>query len=331
MKPPERARLKPALFISCNVLFTVCFLMSLVILPGDASAQMRSYFQKKHLLYGSIEFDYEQVWGERVSEFREFSQNYNLGLKSFILDPRLINYDTSVTFIRQKDNRDNASSLTGLNFNINFLETPPRKWSGYRRYIPGPVTLRYSDYSNDYDYRNYGIGVIYAISEEQQKRIKGKKDKKDEKPAIPIPTIYFDYDNTYYSSGAYENISDLYSLRATLGRDYYNYEFTYEDFSQGGTTESRRKTVTFSPDYTLYDKATRRRIDINNFIKKEELDGSEQFFLSSNINLRKPVNKDTLYLAAGAEYTSSSVLGQTTERYSTLASGSYTKVYSPGL
>jgi len=308
----------------------LCVTLGLLIPSDDSSAQMRSYFQKRHLLYGSVEFDYEQVWGEDVSEFREFSQNYSLGLRSYIIDPRLVNYNTSVSYTRQKDSEENASSLKGFDFNMNFLETPPRKWYGFRKYIPGPITLRYSDYANDYSYRNYGIGIIYSIPEEQIKRGPAKKDKK-EAITIPLPTIFFDYDKSEYSSGNYINISDLYSLRAILSRNSYHYQFTYEDYTQSGTAESNRTTLTLRPDYSFYDKETQQKTDFNNFIKIEELDRSKQLFLSSSVSLHKPVNKDTLYFSGGAEYTSVEIAEESAEHYLTRASGAYTKVFSPKL
>ncbi len=318
-----------------TILFIVCFLISLLISPTDSSAQMRTFFQKRHFLYGSLELDYDERWGKNVVDFKEVSQNYTLGFRSYILDPRLINYNTLLSFTRKRDDQENASSLTGLNFNMNILETPPRRWSGFRKYIPGPLMLRYSDYSNDYNYRSYGIGLIYSIPEEQLKiSAKGKKDKKDktEKDSImPIPTMYFDYDKTTYDTGNYNSITDLYNFRATLRRNNYNYEFNYENFAQTGTSESNRSTMRFSPDYSFYDKETKKRIDINNYIKIEKLDETKQFFLASNLSLRKPIDNDTLNLSGGIEYTNSVTNTERHERYHTMGSGSYTKVFSTRL
>lgn len=315
-----------------TTLFIVCFLISLFVPPTDSWAQMRSFLQKRHFLYGSLELDYEDRWGENVVDFKEVSQHYTLGFRSYILDPRLINYNTLLSFTRKKDNQENASSLTGLNFNMNILETPPRRWSGFRKYIPGPLMLRYSDYSNDYNYRSYGVGLIYSIPEEQLKRsAKDKKDKTEKDSVIPLPVIYFDYDKTEYETGNYKSITDLYSLRATLRKSNYDYEFNYENFAQTGTSESNRSTIRFSPDYSFYDKETKRRIDINNYLRIEELDESEQFSLASNLSLRKPIDKDMINLSGRVEYTNSIANAERNESYNTSGSGSYTKVFSPKL
>ncbi len=329
MNSPERNKPDIAFVIHWKHLLIICFFLIFLIPSDDPSAQMRSYFQKRHFLYGSFEFDYEQQWGERVSEIREFTQNYNLGFRSFLIDPRLVNYNTSLTFTREKGN-EKTSSLTGLDFNINILETPPRQWSGFRRYIPGPLMLRYSSYANDYDYKSYGIGLIYSIPEEQQRtQSKDKKDKKEKDFIIPLPIVYFDYDKTEYSTSNYKNISDLYSLRATLRRNYYDYEFTYENFAQTGTLESQRTTYTLSPDYTFYDKETKRRIDINNHIKMEDTDTTKQFFLSSNITMHKPINKNLLYLNGRVVYSNLTSNQERAASYSSALGGSYTKVFSP--
>jgi len=307
------------------------FTISMLFYPIDSSAQMSgTFFAKRHILYGSIELTYNRQWLNDNPLPKEFGQNYTLGLRSYIIDPRLISLDTTGIFTRTSSNEGSISSLTGINFNLSFLNTPPRKWKGFRRYIPGPIMLRYSNYNNDYNISNYGASITYSIPEARPKATKEKDEKKekDKKMGIPFPKLYFDYDKYNYSSKNYDAISDLYSLRAVLSKQSYNYDLLYENFDQRGTTNLKKNSLTLRPNYTFYSKETGRKIDFNNFLKIEEIDDTDKFLLRSSLRWYKPFKRDRLLLSGQGTYLSSLTKTDKDESYTVSTLGSYTKALS---
>lgn len=300
------------------------FLLSFSI--EDSSAQMaRGPSPKRHILYGSIELSYEQRWTEDDSDSTEFSQNYHIGLRSFIIDPRLINFNTSVTLASTTSNVADDSTLNGINLNINLLETPPRRWRGVRRFIPGPIMLSYSNFSNTYDFTHYGIRLIYSLPEILKETNKNAK----KKGGIPLPIVYFDYDKNEYEFEDYKSTTDLYSLRAILNRKDYSHTLHYEHLDQEGTTDFERDVLTLRSNYRFYDGKTKKKTDVDILFKLQEIGDRDQLSFSSNLKWRKPFKKDTLFLWGGVDYSRSSWEEETNESYTTSVSGSYTKTFSP--
>ncbi|MBI4653486.1 MAG: hypothetical protein HY752_00565 [Nitrospirae bacterium] len=287
---------------------------------------MRAISPRKHTLYGSIELNYERLWSEDNPASTELGQNYNLGLKSFIIDPRLINFDTSGVLTESTSNTGDTSTLKGLSLNINLLETPPRKWKGARSYLPSPIMLRYSNYSNDYNSANYGVSLIYSIPEELLKNI-GKK--KEDKKETTLPTIYFDYDKNDFESEGYKNITNLYSLRTTLRKTHYSHTFHYEHLDQRGTTNFEGSTLTLRSDYSFFEKKTKKKIDIDSFLKIQMIDDKDQLFWGGDLKWYKPLDKDALSFSGGVDYSHSSRGEEKSESYINSISGSYTKTFSP--
>jgi len=306
------------------------FLISLFLFlsfPSEYSfaGMMSTPSPKRHILYGSIELNYEQRWTEDNPASTKFGQNYKLGLRSFIIDPRLINFNTSVILTSATTNLGDDSRLKGINLNINLLETPPRKWGGVRRFIPGPIMLSYSNFSNAYNSTHYGIRLIYSLPEILKKTDKNAK----KKGGIPLPTIYFDYDKNEYEFEHYKNTTDLYSLRAILIKKDYSHTFQYEHLDQEGTTNFRRETLTLRSNYRFFEKETKKKTDIDISLKIQDIDDKDQLFFSSTLRWLKPLNKDILSLSAGVDYALSSWKEETNKSYTTSVSSSYMKAFSP--
>jgi len=313
-----------------RLIAAVGFIISLLFYPDDSSAQMKRRISKRHFIYGSVELNYQRWWHNDNPPAHEFGQHYNLGLRSFLKDPRLINFDISGILTKLSNNYSEESTLTGVNLNINLLETPQRQWKGARRYIPGPIRLRYSKYVNDYESTNYGIALIYSMPQSPAKR-KSQEEKngarKDLK--IPFPTLYFDYDKYNYKSETYESSSDLYTLRATLSRPNSRYEFLYQNFNRTDYSNFKRTIIQFQPDYRFYNKETKRSINIDNSFEVEELDGTDRISLSSKLRWHKPYNRDSLSLLSSFDYSSLSTDKEKTDNYRISASEVYTKTFSP--
>lgn len=316
------------IFSNGAYIFVGSFFIILLFFIEDSSAQMRGPSPRRYTLYGSIELNYEQLWREDYPTSSEFGQDYRLGFKGFVIDPRLINFDTSGTLTHITNNTGSESTLKGISLNVNLLEVSPLRWRGIRRYIPSPLRLRYSNYSNDYDSTHYGVGLVYSIP---GRLLKGKRedDKKKATTGLPFPTIYFDYDKYDSESKGYKNITDLYSLRAVLGERTYNYAFHYEHLDQKGITAFDRSTITLRSQHSFFKKETRRRTDFNNFLEMQKINEKDQLFLRSDLRWHKPINKDTLSFSGGIDYSHSSGGEEESESYMTSTSGSYTKVFSP--
>lgn len=311
------------------IFFGSFFLLSFSI--EDSFAQMaRRTSPKRHLLYGSIELTYEQKWTEDNPAFKEFGQRYKLGIKSFIIDPRLININASAILADSTTNFGDDSSLKGINLNINLLETTPRKWRGVRRFIPGPITLRYSNFSSSYDLTHYGVSLIYSLPQISKKASdKGAKKNGKQNGGISLPTLYFDYDNNDYETKDNKYTTDSYSMRAVLNKKNSSHTLQYEHFDQEGTVNYGRETLMLRSNYRFFDEETRKKTDIALYLKMENIDDRDQIFFNGDLKWRKPFDKDTLYLQAGVDYSRSSWLEDTKEGYTASASGSYTKIFSP--
>lgn len=306
-------------------IFLISFFFLISFYSGDSFAGMAGVFSPKRLLYGSAELNYEWRWTDHSPASTEFGQNYKLGLRSFIIDPRLINFDTAVILANATTNVGDDSTLKGISLNINLLETTPRRWRGARRFIPGPIMLSYSNFSNDYDSTHYGVRLIYSLPEILKKTDKNTK----KKSGIPLPTIFFDYDKNEYEFEGYKNAMDLYSLRAVLSRKNYSHTFHYEHADQEGTTNFERDTLTLRSNYRFYEEETRKKRDIDIFLKMQDIDDRDQLFFNSALRWRKPLNKDILSFQAGVDYSRSSGEEETKEGYTTSMSGAYTKTFSP--
>ncbi|MBL7050411.1 MAG: hypothetical protein ISR96_12935, partial [Nitrospira sp.] len=302
---------------------------------------------RNHVMYGSIELNYEQLFREEKSVSSRLAQNYTLGLRGFVLDPRLINFNTSGTLTHTSRDTGNNSTLRGIRLSVNLLEVSPRRWTGARRFIPNPIRLRFSNYADGYNSTNYGLSLIYSDTktlfgnfgkkkkdekkQSEDKQSEKKKDKK-KKPTSQntYPSLLFDYDKYKYESGAFKYNSDQYSLRARIDGKNYDYTLDFERFDQEGSTFIDKSAITLRSHHWFFKKETRRRINFNNFIILQDIDKEDQVFLGSALTWQKPFDKDTLSFSGNANYLRSSIGDDERENYYTSATGSYTKILSPG-
>lgn len=303
----------------------------LFLSPVISFSQMVNPLFRRQMLYGSVDLSYEKMWrnNDNGNSFVSFDQNYELGYKGYFIDPRLINFDTSGELTKTSTDPGKDFTLRGLRLNINFLEVPPRQWKGTRRYIPGPISLRYSNYDNSYSSTNYGVSLVYRIPEKQVDRISQREaDRKKSIFAISPPVINFEYDKYEYESDNYRNVTDIYSLRAISTGTNSRYQMLFQHLNLTGTANFQRTTLEFHPDYSFYNTRTRTRIDIDNFIKVEKLDETDQLLVSNDTRWSRPLGKDTLYLSGGMDYSRTSFDKETSRNYLVSGAASYIKRFS---
>jgi len=297
--------------------------------PQDSSAQREAFIgRKSYVLYGSAELAYERRWlREGDDALSTFTQNYNLGLRGSLIDPRLINFDVSgILTDSSRNTGEDDYTLKGVNLNLNLLERIPPKLRGAWRFIPNPISLRYSHYSNDYESTNYGVSLAYSL--EKLRPVK-KENGKNGAP-IPLPTLLFDYDRYDYGQGNYNIVTDTYSLRSSITGKHYDYRFLYENWEQKGATEYKRSALELQPNYRFYNKETKRSLNVTNLLRMTETNDIKNLDLRSNVSWLKPIGKDSLSFSGGAGY-SSALNGEKTESYDASVSGAYTKAFSPRL
>jgi hypothetical protein len=146
----------------CAIVFSRFFLFPLIVLcsvlfqPDDAFSQAydreQLLYARRFTLYGYLELVYDRRWSEGGGDFAggaqgeaitAFTQTYNLGLRGFVVDPRLAAFDVSGVFtdtsIHPRDIGGEGFRLIGENVNLILLQKlPPRLLSSWK-YIPHPI------------------------------------------------------------------------------------------------------------------------------------------------------------------------------------------------
>ncbi len=330
----------------CAGLRAFCFIMissssifgvySLFFAESSSAAhyeEMELRLQKSFTIYGSLELSYERCWsGMSQPAATEFTTSLDLGVRGFVVDPRLMNFD--VSGLIERDSRENMGksyTLTGTRIDVMLLKQLPWRLMRYRMFIPHPIMLRYNRLDNTSSYSNYGITLTYwEPSATGRARRNG-----DDEGSFRLPTTFFDYDHYDYRDDAgFKSSSNLYSLRSSLVGDVYNYNFLAERWDQKGSTVSSRDTVELRPDYRFFDRSTGRTWDIFNLLRYERIDDSRNFEGSSQTLYRRPMGdsgKDLLLVTGNLVYLRSSADGSATSTYNASVMAQYDKRLSASL
>lgn len=315
-----------------NILFVSLFaLVSILLLFPDQSSgesyRERRLLGRRYILYGVVDLSYERHWfgsGNSSSgpATSEFIHRYTLGLKGFVVDPRLMNFDVSGTFAQSiQHNLGNNYTLKGANVYITLMETLPPRWLPYQYFIPHPILLRFSKYTGFYELTDYGVSLQYFPGRKQNSSAS----------AIPVPVTHFDYDRYDYSFGNYKTVSTLYSLRSEAVGKTYNYQFLYERLDETGSVVQRRDLIELLPTYRFFNEQTKGYLQIQNILKWEKLDDRRDIVLSSSVNWSRPMGRDFLQVTGGVGYLNTSINGEGSTSYNTAAAVSYGKFISPRL
>ncbi len=318
-----RAVRRYVLFIFSFIAFNIiCLFFS-----DNSFAQYRRPSPKPYTLYGHIQLTYEKKWSDDY-DLSEFEHDYNLGIKGFIIDPRLIRYEISGDFTQALASGEGEdTTITGKKLNVTFLDTLPKKWERNWMFIPNPITLSYSDYSGKYESTNYGISFRYSKPLVPKPRRPGRVVVED-RPLIPVPTTYFDYDRYEFRSGQYNTVIDIFNLRSTISGKIYNYTLSYKKQNASGIIDTKTDVIEFRPNYRFFDPKGKGLIDISNSIKHETIDERKSITLRSGINWTRRIDKDVLRLFGRYYYYNTTEEDEKTLRRTALASASYTKEFS---
>lgn len=345
MYPPEENRIKkmarhrrrPKPLVPFCLFFFFVLLQYLVVAEARAASYWRdsSIGAKRYTLYGTIDLTYERDWTEdsNTEAINTFTQTYDLGVRGFVIDPRLVNFDVAGSYTNTSSNSGVDFTLQGVRLNAIILEELPRTAARkVLKYFPNPIHLRFTDYSNAYNYRNYGVSLQYAVPEEIL--FYKKKDESGRSNRLHVPIFYFDYDNYSSSSGNSRISTDIYSFRAAMTGEHYDHRLLYEVQDQTGTVKYKRETFELLPTYRFYDDKTRRSIDIFNSLRFEKIEDTK--YLTVHVLPRYyepmgPEGKDIRQLTGSFDYSKITSPTDSTEAYSTAVSAAYTKVISPRL
>jgi hypothetical protein len=152
-----------AVFTALLLFSAALFLLSLFSGTAAAESYWRGYqnLQKNYNLYGTIGLTYQREWMTGEKATTTFTQSYDLGLRGYIWDPRLVYFDVSGYFTRSSNDPGENFTILGQNVRLTLLQQLPQKWQSKWMYIPNPIVLRFSHYSNSADYTNFGISLVY--------------------------------------------------------------------------------------------------------------------------------------------------------------------------
>jgi hypothetical protein len=287
----------------CAKLRGVCFIMLisstffgffLLFSPDSSSAatyrELALRMQRRFTLYGSLQLSYERRWYEGASSHPaqvEVTKSLDLGVRGFVVDPRLINFD--ISGLIERDSRKNfgrSYTLTETRIDVMLLESLPWRLMRYWMFIPNPILLRFNRVSDTHSSTNYGITLTYRMP----KQVKRHNGNGGNGGGFRFPLTVFDYDHyDYTGDGGYKSSSNLYSLRSSLQGKTYDYRFLAEKLDQKGSALSSRDTVEFEPDYRFYDPETRRTWDIYNLLRYEKINDTKNYQGRSLALYRRPM------------------------------------------
>jgi hypothetical protein len=261
------------------------FLLSLFCSTASAESYWREYqtLQKNYNLYGTIGLMYQREWMSGQKASTTFTQSYDLGLRGYVVDPRLVYFDVSGNFTKSSTDPGDNFSILGQNVRLILLQQLPPGWQSRWMYIPNPITLRFSHYANSADFTNFGISLVYRkpttllvheqqVQQQQQKSQGGNRGNGENNEdlngdydlnagastnantnaAVPkskgflglnFPVTYFDYDYYTTKSEGENTTTHLYSLRSFMQGDVYDYRFTFEHQDTSGNAYSQKRTL----------------------------------------------------------------------------------------
>jgi hypothetical protein len=137
----------------CIGLLIIFITLFFLIIPLDTHAiGMRGYYLgRRYTLGGSITFSYGRAQTDDFEPDETFIQRYSLGLKGYIVHPRLITFGISTSYSKEDGTtKDNWYLFNSIQLNI-------------LPYKPLNFSLRYSrsDSNTGSDYNAYGLTLTY--------------------------------------------------------------------------------------------------------------------------------------------------------------------------
>ena len=326
-----------------------------LLLPALSSAESENAaFSRRYSLSGAVELSYDRYWSQGGAT-DDFRQLLLLDHRGFVADPNLFTYEVSGTVAHDAGERTTNSTLVGESVGVTLLHSLPDSWKKNGDYIPHPIWLRFShDADSSFESTNYGLSFMHAVEPKQRLLVIEKvtkaegegegadSDLYEEAPSrtskivetersFPVRT-FFDYDHYgLRNQDSPSTSNDILNLRSSLAGKTYDYRFLFENQNQSGPLEIRKNVVQLEPNYRFYDEQTRRRIDIRNFLRYEELNQGTSTQVNSSFTWSKPMGKDALALMSNLGYTGTSTAGQNLSNYIAAASGTYTHQLSSRL
>lgn len=142
------------------VLFFVSFLLLIDTAEALNGVSYPAY-SRTFEYTGRIHLQYDRRWGSDTDTSERFSHMYDLGLRGFIVDPRLLTFDVSGTFSQDINSPGETLNLYGFSAKVNLLNEQVRR--GILRHFPQPIELRFDYYDReDFEQLHYGISMRYG-------------------------------------------------------------------------------------------------------------------------------------------------------------------------
>lgn len=315
-----------------------CLFICQLIFVADSSAQSET-FAKRYSLRGDINLSYERRWYSEGESQSEITHSYMLGLSGYIYDPRLILFDLAGTFTQRIPSLYDSTTMKGIHLTTVFLSSPKIRARGVMKYIPKPITLRYSHYtSEDYTFTGYGFSLVYKRPERFRLFYKGRvlyflepytrRNGADLGGGIPFPTFYLDYDVYNYRTGSSSSESSMLNFRGELVDKNSLHRFSYEHYTQNANNaSSKRDRISLDADYKFYNIETKRRFEIYNRAQYDTFNSESILNMSSMGVWAKPIGKyDNIMFSGGINYSKSEEAF-----YGANISSSYSKRFSQRL
>ncbi|MFA5353251.1 MAG: hypothetical protein WC291_03400 [Thermodesulfovibrionales bacterium] len=326
---PRHKRRYSLLSYLCLVPFLILLLACFAPAAHAASYWRSDISAKRYILYGTVDLTYEREWGnDRPEATQIFTQDYELGVRGFVVDPRLVSFDVAGMFNQSTVTDRSSLTLKGFRANATFLQQLPQAGGKVLKYLPHPIQLRLTDYTGSYSYKNYGVSLWYTFPDEflfyKKKDVGSNKN-------FHVPRLYFDYDKYTYENRGARVSTDFYSLRAAMNGEHYDYRFLYELEKGSGDIQIKRQSIEFLPVYRFFDEKTRRSLDIFNSLRFDKINDTKYTNILVLPRLYMPMGKDTAQLVGNFNYSSISASKDSTESYGTSVAASYGKVFSPRL
>ncbi len=329
---------------------TFIFIMSFLILGGeDSYAQYRSHYAsylKRFSLSGTVRLTYRREWYSTGDKLSEFTHNYTLTHRGFVIDPRLISYDVEGSFSQNINDPGDNINFYGISTAIRFLSQRPRR--GWLRLVPQPIFLRYSYNKSDFfSQTQYGLSFSYKRDEKirffykgkvisiQKKRLFffGNGENRNDKRGftLPFPTFYFDFNKLIFKTEENKSDNNHISLRAVTSNksSHFMMSFNYNKYKTDieSTSDSHFE---FDSDFDLLRKRDKsltmaNRLDYNKFEDRK---------LFSIVNVTSYTHKfgkklrDYVKLQIAPRYLNRDPDG---DNYGVIWTGSYYKEFSPSL
>jgi hypothetical protein len=143
--------------------------LTLLLFTESAEAQRLSWWAKRmYTLKLKVSYTYENEWGDKIiKDGSRFTQSYRLTHRGYIVDPRLVNYETGIRFNDRSvlDGLGSSYSSTGFNVRVTLFESIQRgKGLKMWKYVPSPIVLKYSldMFGNGQTAQQYSVSMYYT-------------------------------------------------------------------------------------------------------------------------------------------------------------------------